>query len=121
MKPLLGFSHPSHVVGATDKQQPRKDFLYEGPCLRKRQAWTRAWSQPFGLEEGIGHRADRHVVLPSGIRAALEVVEAQFGFEVLVMLLDRPALMRQSDELRERRGRRQRDQIMSPPPRGAHP
>ena len=82
MKPLLGFSHPSRVLWATDKQQPGNYFLDEGPRLRKRQSRCRAWSQPFGLEKRIRDCADRHVMLPAGIRAPLEVVEAQFGFQV---------------------------------------
>ena len=73
-----------------------------GPCAR---------SHPFALDKGIGDRADHHVVLPARIRAAFEVVEPEFGLEVLVMLFDRPAVMRQPHELRERRRRRQRDQV----------
>src|SRR6266542_2518040 len=115
MKPLLGFSHPAHVVWAADQQKPRKDFLYEGSRLRKRQARSRAWAQPLGLEKRIRDRADRQVMLPAWVRPALEMIEAQFGFEVLVMLLDGPPLMRQPHELRERGRRRQRDQIMAPP------
>ena len=34
-KPLFGLLHPLHVSRATDKQQPRKDFLDEGAGLRK--------------------------------------------------------------------------------------
>src|SRR5207245_2641647 len=43
-------------------------------------------------------------MLPSRIRAALEMVEAEFGLELLILLLDRPALMRESDQLLHRRG-----------------
>src|SRR6266508_646312 len=52
MKPVLGFLHPSHVLGTTDKEESRKDLLYEGARLRKRErgAWTSA--PPFGLEKG---------------------------------------------------------------------
>ena len=67
---------------------------------------------PFGLEKRIGDGADGHVVLPARIRAAFEVVEPEFGFEVLIMLFDRPAVMRQPHELRERGRRRQRDQVV---------
>ena len=105
MKPLLGCSHPAHVLWAADQQQPGKDFLYEGSRLRKCQPRPFAWAHSFGLEKRIGDRADRHVMLPAGIRPALEMIEAQFGFEVLVVLLDGPALMRQSHELRQRGGR----------------
>src|SRR4030095_14804726 len=43
-------------------------------------------------------------MLPARERSALEVVEPQLGFELLILLLDRPALMRESNQLRERRG-----------------
>src|SRR6266850_513404 len=119
MKPLLGFSHPAHVLWAADKQQPGKDFLDEGPRLGKCQARPLAWAHPLGLEKRIRDRADRHVMAPAGIRPALEVIEAQVGFEVLVMLLDGPALMRQAHEVRERRGRWQRDQIVASTSGGA--
>ena len=106
MKPLFGLLHPAHVLRATDKQQPGKDFLYEGPGLRKRQPRSLAGPHPFGLEKRIGDRADHHVVLPARIRSAFEVVEAEFALEILVMLFDRPPVMRQPHQLRERRRRR---------------
>src|ERR671932_1527226 len=42
-------------------------------------------------------------MMPTWERSAFEVVEAQLGFELLVLLFDRPALMCKSNELRERR------------------
>ena len=38
-------------------------------------------------------------------RPALEMIESEFRFEFLILLFDRPALMRQADQLRQRRGR----------------
>ena len=90
---------------ATDKQQPREDLLYERPDLRKREPRTLAGPQSFGLEKREGDRADHHVVLPAGIAAAFEVVEPEFGLAVLVVLFDRPPVMRQPYQLRQR-GRR---------------
>src|ERR1700752_1915572 len=43
-------------------------------------------------------------MMPAGERSALEMVEPQLGFELLILLLDRPALMRKSNQLLERRG-----------------
>ena len=47
------------------------------------------------------------MVLPARIRPALEVVEAEFDFQILVLLLDRPSLMRgahqRAQRLRNRR------------------
>ena len=50
------------------------------------------------------------MMLPPRIRAAFEMVEAEFGLEFLVLLLDRPALMRESDQLLEQRGGGQVDE-----------
>src|SRR5438067_7086460 len=41
-------------------------------------------------------------MLPPWIRAPFEMVEAEFGFELLILLFDRPALMRESDHLLHR-------------------
>ena len=49
-------------------------------------------------------------MLPTRKRAALEMVEAEFGLEFLILLLDRPALMRESDQRAQRHGRRQMNQ-----------
>ena len=118
MKPLLGFSHPSHVLWAADQEQPREYFLDEGAGLRKRQARTLAWTHPLGLEKRIRHGADRHVMLPAGVRPTLEMIETQFGFEILVVLLDGPPLMGQPDQLRERGGRREGHQVVAAPAGG---
>jgi hypothetical protein len=50
------------------------------------------------------------VILPPGIRAAFEMIEAQFGLELLILLLDRPALTREPDQLLDRRRGRQVDE-----------
>jgi CelD/BcsL family acetyltransferase involved in cellulose biosynthesis len=47
---------------------------------------------------------EHDVMLPTRIRATFEMVEAEFGLEFLVFLLDPPALMREPDQLLERRG-----------------
>ena len=112
MKPLFGLLHPAHVLRAADKQQPREDLLDERADLRKRQPRSLARAQAFGLEKRVGDRADDHVMLPARIRPALEMIEAEFGFEVLIVLFDGPALMRQPHELWQRGGRRQRDEVV---------
>src|SRR3954463_5047804 len=47
---------------------------------------------------------------PSRIRTAFEMVQAEFGFEFLILLLDRPALMREAHQLLDRRRGRQVDE-----------
>src|SRR5215212_7201181 len=58
-------------------------------------------------------------MLPPGIRAAFEMVEAEFGLELLILLLDRPTLMRESDQLLDRRAGRQVHEEVLRPRRGA--
>ena len=88
--------------GRLIKKQAGKDLLDEGADLRKCEPWAGAGSAAFALEKRVGHGADHHVVLPAGIPAALEVIESEFGFEVLIVLFDGPALMRQADQLCQR-------------------
>src|SRR3989442_3600535 len=118
-KPLFCSLHPEHVSGPADKEQPRKDLLYKRADLGKRQVGTVAWSLPFRLKKRERDRTDHLMVLPSGVRPAFEVIEPEFGFEILVMLFDRPAVMGQSHELVQRGGGRQRDEIVLAAPRRA--
>src|SRR5574341_1329987 len=43
-------------------------------------------------------------MMPARERSAFEMVEPQLGLELLILLLDRPALMRESNQLLERSG-----------------
>jgi hypothetical protein len=54
----------------------------------------------------VRQSGEDHVRLPAGERAALEVIEPEFVFQFLILLLDRPALVRESHEgAQQRRGR----------------
>ena len=121
MKPLFGFFIQCMYRGRLINSSPVKISWTKARDLRKRQPWALARAHPFGLEKRVGHRADDHVMLPARIRPALEVIEPEFGFEVLVVLFDRPALMRQADELRQRGGRGQRDEVVLRRPVGPRP
>ena len=57
--------------------------------------------------------------MPTGERAPLEMIEAELGLELLILLLDGPAVMRQADDLDQRRGRGQMDEIVFGARRGA--
>ena len=121
MKPLFGLLHPVHVPRSTDKQQPREDFLDEGPDLRKSQPRSGAGPHPFGLQEGIGDRADHQVMLPPRIAPPFEVVEAELRLEILVVLFDGPPVVRQPHHLRERRRGGQRDEVVFAAASGPEP
>ena len=57
---------------------------------------------------------------PAGIRATLEMIDAQLGFEVLVLLLDRPALMDHPREACDRGRGRQIAEVVAMRRRGPH-
>ena len=90
------------------KVQGREDFA-RGRAHWKRQRRA-ACVHPFPLEKGVRDGGEHDMMMPSRIRAAFEVVEAEFGLELLILLLDRPALMREPDQLLHRGGGRQVDE-----------
>src|SRR6266851_4612894 len=51
------------------------------------------------------------MVLPARIGAAFEMVETQFAFQLLILLLDGPSLMRKGHEGSQRGARRQMDEV----------
>ena len=58
----------------------------------------------FALDEGVGDCGQHDVSMPAVKRPAFEMVEPQFVFQLGVLLLDRPAVMRQAHHRLERRG-----------------
>src|SRR5438128_1866515 len=116
---LLQFLDAFEKVRLLRKQERREDLLDNGTNAGKRQRVVRAGSHPLPLEECVGDSGEHDVMLPPRIRAAFEVVEAEFGFELLILLLDRPALMRESDQLLHRRGRGHVDEKVFRARRGA--
>src|ERR1019366_1509609 len=54
-------------------------------------------------EEGVGDRDQGDVVVPAGVAAALEVVEAERVFEFSVVVFDAPANLREGHELAQGR------------------
>ena len=76
----------------------------------------RPGTHPLLLEKGVGDRAEDRVVGPAGIAAPFEMVEAELVLEVLVLLLDRPPLMRQADQARQAGRGGQVDEVLFAPP-----
>src|SRR5438132_13344659 len=58
------------------------------------------------LKKRIGDRRQDDVSVPARICSPFEVVEAEFVFELLILLLDGPSLMRDPDESLQRGGHR---------------
>ena len=63
---------------------------------RERGAARQAASS-FVLEPGIRQGREHDVALPSRVLASFEVIETEFLFELLILLLDRPPLMGGAD------------------------
>src|SRR6516225_185154 len=70
-----------------------------------RRGWCAAKS--LKLQEPIGEEAHGGVVVEARPRAALEVVQAQFLFELLIALLDVPTTLPQLHRVLQRRAGRQ--------------
>src|SRR5262245_39615683 len=98
------FQHAFDIAGGCDQEVRCEDFLNHGAddwqCRRTRKA-----AAAFLLQPGVGERGKHDVALPPGQRAALEVIEAEFFFELLILLLDRPAMVRSTDEYAQGCGR----------------
>ena len=95
-----------HIARFGGKQQRGEDFLHDGAHGRKREP-RGATAHPLALDVGVRDGRQHDMMLPTGLRATLEVVEPEFAFQFLILLLDRPALVGQADQ-RAQRGRRGR-------------
>src|SRR3970040_455970 len=84
------------------KIQRGEDFANECAHHRKCER-SAARMSALLLEKGVGEGGQDDVSVPAGIRASFEVVEAEFVFELLILLLDGPSLMRDPDQSRQRR------------------
>ncbi len=87
-----------HVARLGRKQQRGEDFLHDGADRREGQDRSSLRTHPLALDVRVCDGGQDDMVLPAGIAPALEVVEPQFALELLVLLLDRPALVRQGDQ-----------------------
>ena len=72
--------------------------------MRQSFFWSR---NALREEEGVGGDAQRRVVVKAAPTASLEMAEAEFLFEFLVVALDPPAQLGHAHQFLERSGRRQ--------------
>ena len=97
---LPGLLHPGGISRPRGKQEADEDFHHHG--VDGFEGEGRGGVQAFLLQEGVGDGADDDVVGPPGVGATFEVIEAELGLELLVLLLDRPTLMDKGHEVAER-------------------
>ena len=100
-----------HVSRFGGKQERGEDFLHDGAHGRKRQTGGTA-AHPLALDVSVGDRREHDMMLPSRVRSPFEVIESQLGLEFLILLFDRPSLMRQFDEAPQPRAQREMDQVV---------
>jgi hypothetical protein len=87
-----------------------RDQLTSGEDFGHRRA--RSWKcepggrspLPFLLEKGVCKRGQHDMAMPAVEGPAFEMVESEFGLDLLVLLLDGPSLMHQLHERFQRRG-----------------
>ena len=91
------------------------------PPAHGRQGGTHGRRRPraFKLEKRKRHGGQDDVVPPAAIAPAFTMIEPEVIFEFAVLLLDGPAASGQRDEVRERRRRREVEQIVFPDVGGA--
>ena len=111
------FLHGLQVMRSRDEEMRRQDLRDHRPDDRQGRQ-SSAGASPRVLQPGICQGGERHVAVPPDKRPALEVIQSQFVLQFLVLLLDRPTLMRELDERLERRRRRQRHEVRLDPRRG---
>src|SRR5262245_46446435 len=87
---------------------PRDETFGETSGPEEGQRLRGEMRQPRRGQERIGGDAERGVMMKPPPAAALEVIEAQFILQFLIVAFDPPAPHGQLDELRAGRRRRQR-------------
>src|SRR3954463_12317442 len=108
---IFELQHPVEIARMRHEEVRGEDFLNHGTYARQREASLTSPST-FVLQEAVGQRGQDDVALPARQTAAFEVVETEFVFQFLILLLDRPALVRQLDDRAQRRGRGQVHQVV---------
>ncbi len=83
-----------------------QDFLNHGAHLRQRELRLPA-APAFVLQKAVRDGDQHDVTLPSRQAAAFEVVEPDLVFQFLILLLDRPSLVRELHEGAQGRGHRE--------------
>src|SRR3546814_3337728 len=87
-------------------------LLNDGSHARKREMRLTP-SPTFALEKAVGDRRQDHVALPARKAAAFEMIEPDLVLEFLVLLLDGPPLMRETNQRAQRGGGREVYQVVA--------
>src|SRR5258708_38692303 len=87
----LLFAQKPRYMRWMEKEQRGKDFLDDRAHGREGQTGGPT-AHALALDVGVRDGREDDMMLPAGIAPALEMIEPQFGFEVLILPFDRPAL-----------------------------
>ena len=77
-------------------EEMRREDLGDHRARDGQRRQARAGAAPFVLQPGVRQGGQHDVAMPADKRAALEVIEPELVFQLLVLLFDRPALMRRA-------------------------
>jgi hypothetical protein len=86
---VADLTHPAGVFGTRREEHAHKDVLHQSPKGFEADEFGHA-SQALALKKAVGHGAQRDVMVPPRIGAPFEMIDAEFGLELLVLLFDGP-------------------------------
>src|SRR4029077_11444530 len=101
---VFELEHPLQIMRLRHEEVRRQHLLDDGADTRQREVRL-STPTTFHLEKAVGEGGQDDVSLPPRQTAAFEVVEADLVLELLILLLDRPSLMGETDDRAQRGGR----------------
>ena len=94
---IFELQHPFEVAGLRHEEMGGQDLLDDSTHLGQREMRLTP-ATAFVLQKAVGDGRQDDVALPARQAAALEVIESEFVFELLILLFDGPPLVRELDE-----------------------
>jgi hypothetical protein len=88
------FLHGAQIMWARHEKVGGQD-LGDHRAHERQRRQVGAPSLAFALEPGVREGGENDVALPPGKGASLEMIETEFVLQLLILLLDRPALVRE--------------------------
>ena len=70
----------------------------DDPADHRQRRCAREAATAFLLQPRVGERREHDVPVPPEERPSFEVIEAQLGFQLLILLLDGPPLVRGANQ-----------------------
>ena len=84
---MAQFFDAFEIVRLLRQQQGRENLLHNGSNAGEGKGLVGTATLPLPLEERVRDGREHDMMLPAGIRAPFEMIEAEFGLELLILLL----------------------------------